>query len=57
MYARSAEDLLERFAISVVTALALELLAFERREREFLKKERQERAAQLQIPVGSELHN
>jgi hypothetical protein len=35
-----------------------ELLAFERREREFLKKERQERAAQLQIPVGkSELRN
>ena len=28
-----------------------ELIAFERREREFSKKERQERAAQLQIPL------
>ena len=28
-----------------------ELIAFERREREFSRKERQERAAQLQIPV------
>jgi len=28
-----------------------ELIAFERREREFSKRERQERAAQLQIPL------
>ena len=28
-----------------------ELVAFEQREREFSKKERQERAAQLQLPV------
>jgi hypothetical protein len=28
-----------------------ELTAFERREREFSKKERQERAAELQIPA------
>jgi hypothetical protein len=28
-----------------------ELIAFEQREREFSRKERQERAAQLQIPV------
>jgi hypothetical protein len=28
-----------------------ELAAFERREREFSKKERQERAAELQIPA------
>lgn len=28
-----------------------ELAAFERREREFLKKEREERAAKLQIPI------
>ena len=28
-----------------------ELAEFERREREFLRKERQERAAELQIPV------
>jgi len=35
-----------------------ELAAFERREREFSKKERQERAAELQIPVKkSELHS
>jgi hypothetical protein len=29
-----------------------ELAAFERREREFSKKEKQERAAELQIPAG-----
>jgi hypothetical protein len=35
-----------------------ELAAFERREREFSKKERQERAAELQIPVQkSEFHS
>jgi hypothetical protein len=28
-----------------------ELIAFERREREFSKKEKQERAAELQIPL------
>jgi hypothetical protein len=28
-----------------------ELIAFERREREFLKRDRQERAAKLQIPL------
>jgi hypothetical protein len=28
-----------------------ELIAFERREREFLKKEREERAAKFQIPL------
>jgi hypothetical protein len=28
-----------------------ELIAFERREREFLKKDREERAAKLQIPL------
>jgi hypothetical protein len=35
-----------------------ELAAFERREREFSKKERQERAAELQIPTdNAECHN
>ncbi|MCA6118945.1 hypothetical protein J6524_29300 [Bradyrhizobium sp. WSM 1738] len=35
-----------------------ELAAFERREREFLKKEREERARELQIPVHKgELHS
>lgn len=35
-----------------------ELAAFEQREREFSKKERQERAVELQIPVHKgELHN
>ena len=35
-----------------------ELAAFERHEREFLRKEREERAAELQIPVyKSESHN
>jgi hypothetical protein len=35
-----------------------ELLAFERREREFRKKDLEERAAQLQIPVReSEFRN
>jgi hypothetical protein len=29
-----------------------ELIAFERREREFLKKDREERAAKLQIPLN-----
>jgi len=29
-----------------------ELIAFERREREFIRKERRERAAELQIPIG-----
>ena len=29
-----------------------ELMEFERREREFSKKERQDRAAELQIPVS-----
>ena len=29
-----------------------ELVAFEQREREFSRKERQERAAELQIPAG-----
>ena len=28
-----------------------ELIAFERREREFLKRDREERAAKLQIPL------
>ena len=28
-----------------------ELIAFEQREREFIKKEKQERAAELQIPA------
>jgi hypothetical protein len=28
-----------------------ELIAFERREREFLKRDREERAARLQIPL------
>jgi hypothetical protein len=35
-----------------------ELAAFERREREFSKKERQERASELQIPTNkAELHS
>jgi hypothetical protein len=35
-----------------------ELAAFEQREREFSRKEREERAAELQIPVHKgELHN
>lgn len=35
-----------------------ELVAFERREREFSRKERQERAAELQIPADKiELHS
>jgi hypothetical protein len=34
-----------------------ELAAFERREREFSKKERQERASELQIPTKAELHS
>ncbi|MEH2526589.1 MULTISPECIES: hypothetical protein [unclassified Bradyrhizobium] len=35
-----------------------ELAAFEQREREFAKKERQERAAELQIPVHkADLHS
>jgi hypothetical protein len=35
-----------------------ELAAFEQREREFSRKERQERAAELQIPLHkSELHS
>ena len=29
-----------------------ELIAFERREREFLKKDREERATKLQIPLN-----
>ena len=44
----------ERF----LEAAQKELAAFERREREFSKKERQERAAELQIPVQkSEFHS
>ena len=35
-----------------------ELIAFERREREFLKRDREERAARLQIPLDKiEAHN
>ena len=35
-----------------------ELIEFERREREFFKKERKERAAELSIPAtGFELHH
>jgi hypothetical protein len=35
-----------------------QLVAFEQREREFSKKERQERAAELQIPANKlELHS
>ena len=30
-----------------------ELIAFERREREFRRKEKQERAAQLQLPTNA----
>ena len=33
-----------------------ELEAFEPREREFIKKERQERATQLQLPTKKETH-
>ena len=33
-----------------------ELEAFERREREFIKKERQERATQLRLPAKQETH-
>jgi hypothetical protein len=36
-----------------IQAAEQELIAFERREREFIKKERRERAAELQIPVGN----
>jgi hypothetical protein len=39
-------------------AAQTELLEFERREHEFSKKERQERAAELQIPAENiELHS
>jgi hypothetical protein len=39
-------------------AVYRELTEFERREREFLRKERQERAAELQIPAQKdELHS
>jgi hypothetical protein len=34
-----------------------ELLAFEQREREFLRKEREERAAQLKIPTDKNLQS
>ena len=33
-----------------------ELEAFEQREREFIKKEREERATQLQLPTKQETH-
>ena len=36
---------------SFLEAAQKELIAFERREREFSKKERQERAAELQFPA------
>jgi hypothetical protein len=35
----------------LLEAAQKELIEFERREREFSKKEKQERAAELQIPV------
>jgi hypothetical protein len=35
-----------------------EMMAFERREREFRKRDKQERAEQLDMPaLGKELHN
>jgi hypothetical protein len=42
---------------SFMEAAQKELIAFERREREFRKREKQERAEQLQMPALKPLHS
>jgi hypothetical protein len=42
---------------SFMEAAEKELIAFERKEREFRKREKQERAEQLQMPALKSLHS
>ena len=42
---------------SFMEAAQKELIAFERKEREFRKREKQERAEQLQMPALKPLHS
>jgi hypothetical protein len=52
------EQLIETPRDSFMEAAQREMIAFERKEREFRKREKQERAEQLGIPaLKKELHN